>query len=253
MGGIAQPSAPPTEFSTGYARILLVDGKTGENITSSGIHVIYSDNITAWDTNITTGEVFYVSRSSLWWANVSGYYPVSNALFAKEGSAGDPYDNVLYIFKRADPNDVYVELTKYRNMDDGIYNYSGKLPQNDGVYELDIFISINMPSRNTSVFGGGEWTPNYTLPTNSYAYNLSINFESLWLGWNATLHEYQFVSIFSSGYEDVYNITELQCTSLPETNYEGTYRVLVNVTNLQGIYVYDGIVDNYNNYVALLT
>jgi hypothetical protein len=253
LGSYFQPAPPSPEGSTGYARIYLIDGATGEYVDTDGIHLINAYNITPWNTNMTTGTTFHVSTASVWWVNISGYYPIADTLTASGGSDPNTYtNNTMFVFKQADPSDVNVQLYRWKNVTTGVYNYSGFLPKFDGVYEMEIQITINMPSRNETIFGLSQWMPNYTLPSDSFAYNMSLEFVTLWFGWNATLYDYTLIDDSYWGYNDVYDINILNCTMVPACYYDATYKITGNFSNLQSLRVYDLTVDNYDNYVAMI-
>jgi hypothetical protein len=202
---------------------------------------------------MTTGTTFHVSTASVWWVNISGYYPIADTLTASGGSDPNTYtNNTMFVFKQADPSDVNVQLYRWKNVTTGVYNYSGFLPKFDGVYEMEIQITINMPSRNETIFGLSQWMPNYTLPSDSFAYNMSLEFVTLWFGWNATLYDYTLIDDSYWGYNDVYDINILNCTMVPACYYDATYKITGNFSNLQSLRVYDLTVDNYDNYVAMI-
>lgn len=255
LGGFLQfPSPPPEELATGYARIYLIDGYSGNQVPSNDINLIFYANRTLWDDNMNTGTTFYVPDASVWWVNVSGYYPVGNTLLASGGNdPADYYNNTMNIFKRADPDDIFVELYRWKNLTSGLYNYSGYLPDYDGSFELEIKISINMPSRNISMFGYAGWIPNYTLSENSFAQNLSLSFCTLWFGWNGIVDGYLLTNNIYWDFNDVYDINILNCTMLPGCFYDATYLIRGNFSNLQSVQIYDGIIDNYDNYIAMIT
>jgi hypothetical protein len=250
LGSFFQPSAPPEERATGYARLSLIDLYSGEYINTDGIHLIRTSNLTAWETNMTTGTIFYVPESSIWWTNVSGYYPASDTLYAS-GEDPNDYDNFMIISKRANLSHVNVEITQWKNAT-GSYNYSGILPDYDGVFEFEISIFIDLPSKNTSAFGVNSFIPNYTLAEDTFAYNMSLNFVTLWLGWNATVHDFTVDSHDDWNYTDVYDINILNCTMIPQCYDTQTYTIVGNFSNINDLRVYDLTIDNYVNPVAII-
>lgn len=247
------PEGPPLEYSMGYARIYLVDGLSRTFIDSNEIHLIYADNLTAWALDGRTGTTFYSSAGSIFWVNVSGYYPVAKTLYASGGNESSEYrNNTINIFRRANLSDVTVHLVSWQDMSSGEYNYSGTLPQYDGCYRLEIRISITGPSRGISIFGYNQWVPNHTLSTNTFASNSSINFIGLWLGLEGGISDYRLIQPQSIN-QEVYNINILNCTRVPNAWYDSTYVFEGNFTNLQVIRVYDGLIDNWGNHAGLLT
>ena len=249
------PPAPPPEFATGYSRIYLLDGMTGEFVGSSEIDLMFAENLSVWETDQATGVTFFVPNGSIYWVNVSGYYPASDTLFASGGDdPNDYFNNTLLIFRQAYPENITAQILRFQDISTSIYNYSGFLPDYDGVYELEIRVSINMPSRNTSMYGYASWLPDYNITVDSFADKLNLTFTTLWFGWNATLHEYTILNSQFWSFNDVYELDTvgLNCTMLPATSYDTTYTIIGNFSNIYDLRIYDLTIDNYDNFSVKL-
>ena len=254
LDGGSPPQAPPADYATGYARIYLRDGLTRIPVGSDSIHLLYADNLTAWTTAMMTGTTFYTPASSLYWVNVSGYYPCAKTLYANGSIPEEYYNNTANIFKRANSVDISFHLISWQNMTSGLYNYSGILPCGDGYYRFEIRVSITGASRGISLYGLNQWVPSYLVPTNSWAAKLSLNFSALWFGWEGGIANYHLIQP-QWGNNEIYEVgsAALNCTYGPNAWYDSDYIVEGYFINLQAIRLYDGLIDNWENYAGRIT
>ncbi|MHA1360165.1 MAG: hypothetical protein ACTSRC_18750 [Candidatus Helarchaeota archaeon] len=253
QGALFQPNAPPPEFAKGWSRIYLLDGMNRTYVDWANIHLIATNNLTPWKMDQTTGTTFYCPTGSIFWANITGYYPIASTLYASGDNDPANYrNNTVNIFRRAEPEDVTLTLVSWQNISSGLYDYSGKLPTSDGYYRLELRVSITGPSRGVSIYGANMWIPNYTLPANTWAANSSLNFISLWFAWKGAITDYKLVEpSWLSG--EVYNIDLFNCTYAPYVWYDSLFIIEGNFTNLQSVRVYDGLIDNWMNYAEIIT
>ena len=255
LGGpfLGPPTPPPEEYATGYYRIYFKDGFTRQYVETDEIVVLNALTLEPWATNISTGITQYTSVGSIFWCNVSGYYPVGGTLFASGGNDPALYqNNTKNIFRRADPQDITVTLIRWTDLSTLTVNYSQALPGYNGYFKFEIEIRLNEHARYNSCFGINTWVPKALLPEDTFAYNSSVNFYSLWIGFDAELSNYSTYSQFWE-YNDVYDINFLNVTMHPPTYYEKTYVMEGYFAGLSQIVIWDRLIDDYTDPLAIIT
>ncbi len=252
-GPFEAPAPPPEEFATGYYRIYLTDGFDREYVQCDEIYLLdaYTHQIHA--TNISTGITYYTATASLFWCNLSGYYPVAGTLYANQGDNPSEYlNNSRNIFRRADPSDITVTLVRWIDLSTSIANYSQALPSYDGYFQFEITCTINEHARYNSSFGIKEWIPMSLIPEDSFAYNLSMNIYSLFIGFDASVANYTSLDLYWD-YNDVYSINIMNVTMHPPIFYEKTYIFKGYFSGLSQIVIWDRLIDDYTEPLAVLT
>jgi len=257
FGGL--PAGPPAAYAQGYAQIHIRDGRTSDEIGCSSVNLIFAANETLWKNDIVTMTTFYVSTGTpdgcLFYAEVSGYYPVSDALFASGGEdQASPRMNTVNMFKRPAAADVSVHLLKWQDLSDNSYHYTNTLPTTDGDYKFWIGISISAAVEDTTIFGVTVGVPDYALSPSSIAHTKDLPLQSLWFGWAAdTVSNYHVIDS-SWPFEEVVDIgvSNLKVTINPACWYDTTYVVQGHFHGLTSLIIFDGLVDNYVSPVATI-
>ena len=260
QGAIFQPGAPPEALTRGYAKISILDGIAVDEdlnpipVVSSDLHLIFSDNMTVWQHDMTTGTTFYTPTGLVYFADIQsqGYYPVCGTVFASGGDDPAAYrSNIVYAFKRSDPSDISAQLIWWQDVSSGVYHYTPTtLPSAEGDYKIAVMVSIGGASKDKSVFGISAWVPDLEefIPLDHEAHIMGLNFNTLWFEWTATSIS-QFRTVDPSWtYNDLSSpATGIFCSmNGPCYGSQATYIVQGHFNGLTSLKIFDGLIDNYN-------
>ena len=257
FGSAFQPNLAPVDKQKGYYKVTLYDAFNDQYLNADNIIRINGSNLAIME-YLETNVTYYCDSGSYLFVNITGYHPTTVALWASgKTDPLTPTLNQISMLKKCAPDDVSLSLVRWYNQTGSYWNYTDHLPAYDGVFKLHFTINIALPSRNTSHFGPQDWIPLTLLPNDSLAYQNEWDFIANWLGFVCdNLTDYQFSYLVGSTqwpYDTTYSTPTMECVVLPSVWYSLDFYIEGHFTNLQAVYLFEGLIDNYQNPVASIT
>jgi len=236
-----KPAPPPERYATGYATIYCYD-PLNKVYVDANITLLYYDNESVYNHTITN-KTFYVPVASLAYIQAKGYYNITVTVFASGGNdPNSPKVSTYYIYKVCPKDYVKFQIIK---IDDTYGNFTAKdIP--DGRHVIVIQSRILEPYRNKTLWGFGTYYPSTFLPNTSYAKLYNLTQLSAWIAWNGTIKN---VEQYGTEYK-VYRIEHnLNATYMLPTSFDIEHTIEADFYNINNIYIYFGLVDNWSSYI----
>ena len=248
LGSIFGQPAPP-EVPTGWAKIRAYD-PINRNYVNGKVYVFSYENNTNW-LNTTTDTTFLLLNMS--YALVDCGIDYYNTSIGVNGSGCEDCStvqiNTVYVFKKANDNDVQMELT---SLDGTPGNYKAT-DITDGHHTLILTISIIGNSQGTSVFGVFAYIPP-TWRNETFAYQNGIYGEGGWIGWNGTVSNIKYWGVV----EPVYNVSSYNIEGIGVNatyvfiDYDVDIVIEADFQNMRNITLYYGFLDDWRHYIEIL-
>lgn len=242
FGAIYQLEAPPEEYSTGYAILNFRDPYSGEMVTDVDCHIYFFSNETELF-QVSSGTPFYVPEACYFFAMKPGYWNASGSIYAQGTTPAEAYNQTYNLFKIPPKNYINFSIIAI----DGVYGSYSSADIPDGTHTILFTYSIGGIWRNQSAWGVTAYVPPSLIPSGSYAEAYGVYLQTLWIGWNGSVTNYQLQNAPVDVYR-VFDVGIYNTTFIYAFHYSGQFSITAEFKNISNASLYFGLLDDVYSY-----